>query len=63
MESYANDLMKVMRTSLTKHEFASALDMKPNDLFVRKMFRIVDKDRDGKISFQVSITKGHHRSF
>ena len=53
MDSYANDLMKVMQTSLTKHEFASALDMKPNDLFVKKMFRVVDKDGDGRISFQV----------
>jgi dual oxidase len=53
MDSYANDLIKVMQTSLTKNEFASALDMKPNDLFVIKMFRVVDKDGDGRISFQV----------
>ena len=56
MESYASDLMKVMQTSLTKHEFASALDMKTSDLFVKKMFRVVDKDRDGRISFQVNMT-------
>ena len=53
MKSYANDLMKVMQTSLTKPEFASALDMRPNDIFVLKMFRVVDKDGDGRISFQV----------
>ena len=53
MDSYANDLVKVMQTSLTKHEFASALDMKPSDTFVTKMFRVVDQDGDGRISFQV----------
>ena len=57
MDSYASDLMNVMRTSLTPHEFASALNMKPNNLFVTKMFRIVDTDNDGKISFQVGISK------
>ena len=55
MDSYATDLMKVMQTSLTKREFASALDMKTGDLFVKKMFRVVDKDRDGRISFQVNM--------
>ncbi|XP_065202273.1 dual oxidase [Planococcus citri] len=42
----------VMRTSLSRAEFASALGMKPHDVFVRMMFNIVDKDGDGKISFQ-----------
>ena len=41
-----------MKTSLTKHEFAQSLGMKEKDVFVTKMFRIVDQDRDGKISFQ-----------
>ena len=41
-----------MGTSLTKHEFAQSLGMKPGDLFVTKMFRIVDRAGDGKISFQ-----------
>lgn len=45
----------VMRTSLSRAEFANALGMKPHDVFVRKMFNIVDKDGDGKISFQVLI--------
>lgn len=44
-----------MRTSLSKAEFASALGMKPDAVFVRMMFNIVDKDSDGRISFQVSI--------
>ncbi|CAG9833950.1 unnamed protein product [Diabrotica balteata] len=39
-----------MRTSLTKSEFASALGMKPDAVFVTKMFNIVDKDKDGRIS-------------
>ncbi|XP_066998293.1 dual oxidase [Anabrus simplex] len=46
------EVMTVMRTSLSKSEFASALGMKPDDVFVRKMFNIVDKDGDGRISFQ-----------
>ena len=54
----------VMTTSLTQEEFASALGMKKNEMFVRKMFNIVDKDKDGRISFQefldtvVLFTKG-----
>ncbi|XP_047991381.1 dual oxidase isoform X1 [Leguminivora glycinivorella] len=42
----------VMRTSLSKSEFASALGMKADAVFVKKMFNIVDKDSDGRISFQ-----------
>ena len=33
-------------------EFASALGMKESDVFVKKMFAIVDKDNDNRISFQ-----------
>lgn len=47
------EVVTVMRTSLSTSEFASALGMKPNDMFVRRMFNIVDKDQDGRISFQV----------
>lgn len=43
-----------MRTSLSKSEFASALGMKADAVFVKKMFNIVDKDSDGRISFQVT---------
>ena len=43
----------VMRTTLSKREFAQALGMKEGDLFVQKMFNIVDKDGDDRISFQV----------
>lgn len=51
--SVDGEVMTVMRTSLSKSEFAAALGMKPDDMFVRKMFNIVDKDQDGRISFQV----------
>lgn len=44
-----------MRTSLSKSEFASALGMKADAVFVKKMFNIVDKDSDGRISFQVNV--------
>ena len=47
------EVMTVMRTSLSKAEFAAALGMKPDAMFVRQMFNIVDKDQDGRISFQV----------
>lgn len=47
------EVVTVMRTSLSKSEFANALGMKPDAVFVRKMFNIVDKDGDGRISFQV----------
>ena len=48
-------MIMVMRTTLSKKEFAAALGMKENDLFVQKMFNIVDKDGDNRISFQVRI--------
>ncbi|XP_076054875.1 dual oxidase [Oratosquilla oratoria] len=51
-EEAANDVTMVMRTSLSKKEFASALGMKADDIFVRRMFNIVDKDGDGRISFK-----------
>ncbi|CAG9818789.1 unnamed protein product [Phaedon cochleariae] len=46
------EVVTVMRTSLTESEFANALGMKPDAIFVQKMFNIVDKDKDGRISFQ-----------
>lgn len=49
------EVVTVMRTSLTKSEFASALGMKADAIFVKKMFNVVDKDGDGRISFQVCI--------
>ncbi|KAK8749678.1 hypothetical protein OTU49_015477 [Cherax quadricarinatus] len=52
LEDAGSDVIMVMRTSLSKKEFAGALGMKPDDIFVRRMFNIVDKDGDGRISFQ-----------
>lgn len=46
------EVVTVMRTSLSKSEFASALGMRSDAVFVKKMFNIVDKDGDGRISFQ-----------
>ncbi|KAK6618258.1 hypothetical protein RUM44_002709 [Polyplax serrata] len=51
-EGEGGQIVTVMRTSLSKSEFASALGMKPDAIFVKKMFNIVDKDGDGRISFQ-----------
>ena len=52
LEDVSNDVIMVMRTSLSKKEFAEALGMKPDSLFVKQMFNCVDKDNDGRISFQ-----------
>lgn len=55
----SDDSFNVMRTALTRDEFANALGMRPSDIFVNKMFKIVDKDQDERISFQVSdLSKG-----
>lgn len=52
LEDVGNDVIMVMRTSLSKQEFAEALGMKPDSLFVKQMFNCVDKDKDERISFQ-----------
>ncbi|XP_023209588.1 dual oxidase-like isoform X1 [Centruroides sculpturatus] len=52
LEDVGNDVIMVMRTSLSKKEFAEALGMKADSLFVKQMFNCVDKDKDGRISFQ-----------
>jgi len=52
LEEVSSDVMMVMRTSLSQAEFAGALGMKSDAVFVKRMFHIVDKDQDGKISFQ-----------
>jgi len=51
-DSIPADVVMVMRTSLSRNEFADALGMKPDSLFVKQMFNCVDKDKDGRISFQ-----------
>ena len=52
LEDVTSDVIMVMRTSLSKKEFAAALGMNEKEMFVSKMFNIVDKDSDGRISFQ-----------
>lgn len=46
------DISMVMRTSLSKQEFAEALGMRSDSLFVKQMFNCIDKDANGRISFQ-----------
>lgn len=48
----SSDISMVMRTSLSRQEFAEALGMRSDSLFVRQMFNCIDKDRNGQISFQ-----------
>lgn len=52
LEEVTSDVIMVMRTSLSKKEFAEALGMRPDSVFVKQMFNCVDKDSDGRISFQ-----------
>ena len=51
-EEISSDVIMVMKTSLSRNEFAEALGMKSDSLFVKQMFNCVDKDKDGMISFQ-----------
>lgn len=41
----------VSKIQLTRTEFADALGLKPTSLFVRNMFLMVDKDKNGFVSF------------
>jgi len=43
LEDVTSDVIMVMRTTLSKKEFASALGMSDKDVFVLKMFNIVDR--------------------
>ncbi|XP_033114132.1 dual oxidase 1-like, partial [Anneissia japonica] len=43
---------EVLSCRLTKHEFAEALSMQQNSLFVEQMFDVVDKEHFGTISFR-----------
>jgi len=54
----------VLRTTLTRSEFAEALGMDENDLFIERMFLVVTRNHGNKMSFQdfletvVRFTKG-----
>ncbi|KAF7270827.1 hypothetical protein GWI33_016234 [Rhynchophorus ferrugineus] len=43
---------KVMDMELTKYEFADALNMNLNSQFVTRMFALVDRDKNGFVSFR-----------
>ena len=64
MKERRQSMIHDMSINLTNQEFAHALGMKKNDIFVKKMFNIVDKEKSGKITFQnfldtvVLFTKG-----
>lgn len=49
--SNQNNLEEVMTTQLTRTEFADALGLQPQSLFVRNMFLLVDSSGDGFVSF------------
>ncbi|XP_046401150.1 dual oxidase 2-like [Ischnura elegans] len=48
----STEAREVIYTELTVSEFADALSMKPESEFVYKMFALVDKDKNGYISFR-----------
>ena len=43
---------EVLQCELTASEFADALGLKPDSLFVDSMFTLADKDGNGYLSFQ-----------
>ncbi|RWS13819.1 dual oxidase 2-like isoform X1 [Dinothrombium tinctorium] len=43
---------EIVNTELTQFEFADALALRPDSLFVQQMFALVDKDNNGYISFR-----------
>ena len=46
------DAKEVLSCELSRAEFAEALSLKANSLFVEQMFDLVDKDRNGYLSFR-----------
>ena len=47
----ADTANKVSKIQLTRTEFADSLGLKPTSMFVRNMFLMVDKDKNGLVSF------------
>ena len=43
---------EIIETELTEFEFAEVLSMRPDATFVRQMFRLIDSDNNGYISFR-----------
>ncbi len=52
----AKDINEIRNVKLTRTEFADALGLQPNSLFVRNMFLLVDRSRDGFVSFEEFMT-------
>ncbi|XP_052282724.1 dual oxidase 2-like isoform X1 [Dreissena polymorpha] len=50
------DIADIRKIQLTRTEFAEALGLTPNSLFVRNMFLMVDKDKNGLVSFHEFMT-------
>lgn len=47
-----NQLKDIVRLELTAYEFAEALSLRPDALFVQQMFSLIDADGNGYISFR-----------
>lgn len=43
---------EAIHTELTQYEFAEALSIRSDSLFIEQMFKLVDKDNNGYISFR-----------
>ncbi|XP_071091367.1 dual oxidase 1-like [Haliotis cracherodii] len=52
----ARDINEIRNVKLTRTEFAEALGLQPNSMFVRNMFLLVDRSRDGFVSFEEFMT-------
>ncbi|XP_070541735.1 dual oxidase 2-like isoform X2 [Ptychodera flava] len=48
----SKEAKEILTCELTKVEFAEALSLKPNSVFVEKMFELIDKDKNGYVSFR-----------
>lgn len=46
------DANAVINCELTIDEFADALSLKPSAMFVKNMFELIDKDKNGLVSFR-----------
>lgn len=57
-------MQKIRNIRLTRSEFADSMGLQPTSLFVRNMFLLVDRSRDGFVSFDefmnmfVTLSKG-----
>ncbi|XP_006816665.1 dual oxidase 2-like, partial [Saccoglossus kowalevskii] len=48
----SDEAKEVLTCELTKAEFAEAMSLKSNSLFVEKMFDLIDKDQNGYVNFR-----------